>query len=315
MDTWVEVGRRIYMVSILHVYAAKINTVKRQVVKKVGNLHLWLWFVWLFVWSPRHEWAAVPVCWVWQWCWCRPGDADCLLEYYHLQWCQSISWLYTNLHSCTGRHTSRIFHIQALITLRWEPMLHVPVQPNSVTDCVNYISKRTKSTTNTCKPLPQWDSQCMLLIFLSFLTQIFQKWGTLLSPSESVPMETPDSISTQHIIPFCLMPVINIAFIVVAVPFFRLLHLTCSILLYILLDILLMIKGKQVLVVYTHIIMWQWHCVNWNRLPKDSGVPNVSLCWWIQPSKSCLSTHKRLITVSALNINLKEERNFIYLFI
>lgn len=54
--------------------------------------------------------------------------------------------------------------------------------------------------------------------------------------------------------------------------------------------------------------------MNWNWLPKDSGVPNVSLCWWIQPSKSCLSTHKRLITVSALNINLKEERNFIYLF-
>lgn len=48
--------------------------------------------------------------------------------------------------------------------------------------------------------------------------------------------------------------------------------------------------------------------MNWNWLPKDSGVPNLALCWWVQPGKTCLSTHERVITVSALDINLKQEK-------
>lgn len=48
--------------------------------------------------------------------------------------------------------------------------------------------------------------------------------------------------------------------------------------------------------------------MNWNWLPKDSGVPNLTLCQWVQSSKTCLSTHKCVITVSALNINLKGKK-------
>lgn len=48
--------------------------------------------------------------------------------------------------------------------------------------------------------------------------------------------------------------------------------------------------------------------MDWNWLPKNSGVPNLALCWWVQPSKTCLSTHKRVIIVSASDINLKQEK-------
>jgi len=48
--------------------------------------------------------------------------------------------------------------------------------------------------------------------------------------------------------------------------------------------------------------------MNWNWLPKNSGVPNLALCRWVQPGKTCLSAHKCVITVSALNINLKQEK-------
>lgn len=48
--------------------------------------------------------------------------------------------------------------------------------------------------------------------------------------------------------------------------------------------------------------------MNWNWLPKDAGVPNLALCRWVQPGKTCLSAHKRVITVSTLNINLKQEK-------
>lgn len=46
--------------------------------------------------------------------------------------------------------------------------------------------------------------------------------------------------------------------------------------------------------------------MNWNGLPEDAGVPNLALCRGVQPSQTCLSTHKGVITVSALNINLKQ---------
>lgn len=148
-----------------------MNKVKTRIIEKsMKNVHVFitLWFVWINLLAPLDvnevQYLLCHLCWYWflTVCWDIPTYDSV----------RTSSWLC--LAVCVNRKTClHTFHLPALITLRWEPLLHdlsnlIPLSSQTV--LTRLVKPIQCILHHMCTPaLANRDSNCTLLIFPNFL--------------------------------------------------------------------------------------------------------------------------------------------------